>query len=171
MSEPNPPVAKNEWEVTLSLSNFFDLSSSDSDVSLLDHIEIEKIDVKYKYSGPQTSSFTSTGLIKLGDLPLSLSFNHDDQGWEFEGDIDFGDKDSQSTTIGKVAAHIFGPDVEFPEFVENIELNLTKSNSSAGTMMYSLKKEEEKPESEETTDPAAAPKPKSKKDVFFTAWA
>ncbi|KAI9935076.1 hypothetical protein MW887_000697 [Aspergillus wentii] len=185
MSEPtDPPVPKNEWEVTLSLSNvygstlyqFFDSSSSDSVVSLLDHIEIENIEVTYKYNGPQTASFTSKGLIKLGDLPLSLSFNHDSKGWEFKGELKFGESKPPSTTIGKVAAHIFGPDVEFPDFVANIELKLPESKNSAGVEMFSLKKEEENPDSGESTGPdaaaAAAPNPKtgSKSDVFFTAW-
>lgn len=171
--DPNPaPKATNEWEVKLSLSNvygstlyqFFDSSSSDGVVPLLDHIEIEKIDFIYKYEGPKTSSFESKGTIKLGDLPLVLDFKHDSKRWDFKAELTFGEDEPPPTTVGKVAAHIFGPDVEFPDFVANISLQLPKSSDTAGIRMDAL--EPEKPASGEAAAGTAAPK----KDVFFTAW-
>lgn len=175
-TDPNPsPKATNTWEANLSLSNvygstlyqFFDSSSSDGVVSLLDHIEIEEIKITYKYEGPKTTNFTSDGTLRLGDLPLVLSFNHSKQGWTFNANLTFGENDPPPTTVGKIAAHIFGPDLVLPDFVADISLKLPKSKNAAGIEMVSLEPEEKpKPSGSAANVPQAG----VKKDVFFSAW-
>ncbi|KAH8693993.1 hypothetical protein BGW36DRAFT_399182 [Talaromyces proteolyticus] len=174
-----PSVATNKWKVELTLSNvygstlyeFFEENSKDGVASMLDHIEIEKLTFIYTYEGANTSKFETDGTIKLGALPLDLKFTHTADEWTFEADLAFGESDPPKTTIGKIAGHIFGPDIdnELPFFVADISIQPPKKKNSVGIKMHALK--EQKPEPESNDKPAAEP-PKSdtKKDIFFSAW-
>ncbi|KAF5856160.1 hypothetical protein ETB97_007817 [Aspergillus alliaceus] len=169
-------AATNKWKVVLTLSNvygstlyeFFEKNSKDGVASLLDYIEIEKLTFIYTYEGAKTSKFETDGTIKLGALPLDLKFAHFPDRWTFEANLAFGESDPPKTTIGEIAGHIFGPDIEneLPFFVADITIQPPKKESAAGINMHALKDEPT------STDKLAVEPPKSdtKKDIFFTAW-
>ncbi|XXG94183.1 hypothetical protein Hte_000435 [Hypoxylon texense] len=148
------------WKLTATISNaygsilyqFFDPSTQDGIVPLLDNIEIETLKVEYTYQGTKASSFVIDGTLMLGSLPLTLNFTHDSKEWSFDANLAFSQDKPQTTTIGDVAAHIFGPDLDLPDFVANITVT-PPSEEAAGLKLSSA----------DSTEPG-------KKDLLFTAW-
>ncbi|KAJ5105022.1 hypothetical protein NUU61_002369 [Penicillium alfredii] len=175
------PAPTSKWTVELTLSDvygstlydFFEKNSQDGVASLLDQIEIEKLTFTYTYEGPNTSKFETEGTIKLGKLPLELNFTHNPDDWTFEANLAFGESAVPSTTIGEIAGHIFGSEVqdELPFFVTDISIQPPRKKDAAGIRMKALGEKKKSDPKTPTDQPAvSASKPKTKKDIFFTAW-
>lgn len=107
------------------LYEFFDKSSSQHVMPLIDSIEIHKLAVNYQYSSEGAAdgksvgkNFTLTGSLFIGGLDLELTFNHDP--WEFKASLR---PREQYATLGWIITSVLGDGrVDIPDFLSNIDL-------------------------------------------------
>ncbi|KAF7590765.1 hypothetical protein BBP40_002380 [Aspergillus hancockii] len=154
-------AATSTWKLTASLTGlyastlyeFFDSTTKDGVVSLLDEIEVKSLTVTYTYQSGMPSGFQIQGTLILGGLPLTLSFKNTNGKWEFLAKLALGHDNLPTTTIGQIVQHIFGPDVELPPFVADIAFTPPEDEQTVGLDIV-----------------ATAGKDGEKKDMLFTAW-
>ncbi|KMU74065.1 hypothetical protein CISG_03994 [Coccidioides immitis RMSCC 3703] len=155
------PTATSSWKLKATLRGvygsllyeFFDSSSKDGVVSLLDEIRVESLTVTYTYEGKDASKFVIDGTLFLGSLPLQLNFEHTKSEWQFKANLSL-DIDPPETTIQEIATHIFGPELDLPDFVGDIKITPPKDKDAVGLEIISQ---------DSTENP-------EKKDLLFVAW-
>ncbi|EER25091.1 hypothetical protein D8B26_007691 [Coccidioides posadasii str. Silveira] len=155
------PTATSSWKLKATLRGvygsllyeFFDSSSKDGVVSLLDEIKVESLTVTYTYEGKDASKFVIDGTLFLGSLPLQLNFEHTKSEWQFKANLSL-DIDPPETTIQEIATHIFGPELDLPDFVGDIKITPPKDKDAVGLEIISQ---------DSTENP-------EKKDLLFVAW-
>jgi hypothetical protein len=143
------------------LYEFFDPTSADHVMPLIDSIEISNLAVDYKYSGTGKSVgsfFKLSGLLLVAALELQLTFVYQDD-WHFTAELQ--PQDAQAT-IGEVIASILGDDqLNLPPFLANMQFG--GEGQATDTLIIDVRKEFPKPKPKTSTgtnpetgaDPAA----------------
>jgi hypothetical protein len=117
----------------LHLSTLYEFFGGDADhvIPLIEAIEIEKMDLTYKYlkkskEGPGSravgSYFIFEGLLNVAGLQLTLKFEHPEKGpWNFKASL--APEEGKPTSIANVLRSLLGEDVDVPDFLEDASLS------------------------------------------------
>lgn len=115
---------KEVWTLSASIENlsisalakFLGGPSSNEIMAFIGKLQIVSLDITYTFP----SSFSSKGILRLGDLELDLTFTHEKNESNFEAILRPASKES---TIGKVLDSITGSaSLDLPPFVSDIKL-------------------------------------------------
>ncbi|KAI1198695.1 putative transcriptional activator srcap-like protein [Nemania serpens] len=117
------------------LCEFFDSSSADHVLPLLDSLEIANMHLLYKYEKGGAkgrsvgSSFDYTGAILIAGLELDLMFHYDNTGQlKFTADLKAAD---DTTTLGDILTNILGDsDLDLPPFLADTIFNGDKDSGN-----------------------------------------
>lgn len=117
-------LAQLEGLYASSLYEFFDKGSSDQVMPLIESIEIQDLEVRYKYAGKSAggsgSSFSITGDLLIAGLELTLEFTYATD-WTFIASLK--PQDAQAT-IGQVVAGILGDEQpDLPDFIADTQFS------------------------------------------------
>lgn len=124
---------KEVWTLSASIENlsisalakFLGGPSSNEIMAFIGKLQIVSLDIKYTFP----SSFSSKGILRLGELELSLTFTHEKSKTDFEATLRPSSKES---TIGKVLDSITGSaSLDLPPFVSDIKLGGNGPGDSA----------------------------------------
>lgn len=99
-----------------SLEKFLGGSSSNEIMKFIGKLQIVTLDITYTFP----SSFSSEGILRLGDLELDLKFTHEKDSCEFEAKLR---PTANESTIGKILESITGSALVLPPFVSDIKLD------------------------------------------------
>ncbi|KAI0190074.1 hypothetical protein EV127DRAFT_340291 [Xylaria flabelliformis] len=133
----------------LHLSTLYEFFGGDADhvIPLIEAIEIEKMDLTYKYlkdpqggAGNQAagSYFIFDGRLNVAGLQLTLKFEHQKNSWTFKASL--APEEGKPTSIANVLRGLLGDDIDIPDFLEDanlspkndkIELEVVKGKSGA----------------------------------------
>ncbi|KAH6844551.1 hypothetical protein B0I37DRAFT_377763 [Chaetomium sp. MPI-CAGE-AT-0009] len=114
------------------LIGFFDKSSTDDVLPLIDSLLIDQMTLHYEYTGGQQSPglkdksvgtyFKFDGKILVGGLSLQLDFNFkNNEGWKFTAWLEAEDKEA---TIGSILSDMLGDDtLDLPDFLADTKIN------------------------------------------------
>lgn len=125
---------KKVWTLSASIENlsisalerFLGGSSSSDIMAFIGKLQIVSLDITYTFP----SSFSSNGILHLGDLELDLTFTHKKGKCDFEAILRPASKES---TIGKVLDSITGSaaSLDLPPFVTDIKLRGDSGGNSS----------------------------------------
>ncbi|KAK5988133.1 hypothetical protein PT974_12273 [Cladobotryum mycophilum] len=128
--------SSDHWEVSADvnllmgshLASFFDEDSQNGALSLLGHLSIEYLHLKYEYmigKDAEGSRFEFDGSMTIGTLKLGVAFHHQNGGWEFTVKLGVDDpQDPKSgVTLGGLLEGIMGSEIpELPDAVREIPI-------------------------------------------------
>lgn len=111
------------------LYEFFDPSSVNHVVPLIDSLAIASMELKYQYTSAKSgqdagksvgSYFKFEGLLLIAALDLKLNFEYKDKAWTFTAVLETQDEEA---TIGEILESILGDDqLELPDFLADTKL-------------------------------------------------
>lgn len=127
------------------LISFFDKSSTDDVLPLIDSLLIDHLSLHYEYTGAQGSSdlknksvgtyFKFDGKILVGGLSLQLNFHFKNkEGWVFTASLVTEDKEA---TIGDIVTDMLGEELDLPNFLADTKIN---ANSKTGGITLTVEK-------------------------------
>ncbi|KAK4040195.1 hypothetical protein C8A01DRAFT_35797 [Parachaetomium inaequale] len=102
------------------LVSFFQSDSQDGVMDLVEHIEVQSLELNYDCGGPGGTGnhFLFDGTLLLGSMEFKLEFEHWTDHWSFSAHLLAPD---DRETIGTVLAHLT-PEVVLPSFIVNVNL-------------------------------------------------
>ncbi|KAH8689866.1 hypothetical protein BGW36DRAFT_465854 [Talaromyces proteolyticus] len=112
------------------LAQFFDMNESiqAAVMPILESIRVQYLDITYNYARQEASSFDITGILVIGFHLFTLNFHHSETGWTFVATAESAKNHNVKSTVGDLVTSVAGRDMNLPDFISNIGVQVSKDN-------------------------------------------
>lgn len=113
------------------LAQFFggDESIQTAVLPILESIRIEYLNITYQYTKQEASYFKITGKLLIGSHRFTLEFEHNgSDNWKFIATAQSKDNRQVKSTVSELVSSVAGFEVELPEFISNISIEINNEN-------------------------------------------
>ncbi|KJK85506.1 hypothetical protein H633G_10654 [Metarhizium anisopliae BRIP 53284] len=112
------------------LAQFFDKDDSiaSAALSVLDSIKVESLEITYTYANKVASKLSIGGVLVLGFHKFTLAFDHTGKDWSFVAKAELNRNHSVKSTIGGIISSVAGSDMNLPDFLVNIKVEMRKED-------------------------------------------
>ncbi|GKZ27982.1 hypothetical protein AbraCBS73388_008065, partial [Aspergillus brasiliensis] len=114
------------------LAQFFDKDESvqAAVLPILESINVEYLNISYQYVKGSASSFDITGNLIIGSHKFTLIFKHNGaEDWSFVATAESKNNPQVKSTVGGLISSIAGEQIDLPEFVSDISVELSTGNA------------------------------------------